>query len=660
MRRIGLLFFVSGMLLGCESSPPDLAVDLRTDFAPLSEFVRVRTQRIGASGEVLDERSVLGELDGDYLRGVRVAEFRDLPIGMHTVRVALMDVSGAPILPPLNMQVDLQRSRVVTALISRSCLGVACPEAGGDPLLTECAGGRCVRPECTPENPEACPITTGCASDAECMPTVACAVGRCIDAACLSVDEGACGAGQWCNPDLGCEALMIPDTGPPEVDAGPSCVPRTCDVLGYECGAPTECGMPLSCGSCTAPQICGGGGVAFHCGLTDTDRPTISISSGPDPVTSARSASFAFRGSDTGGSGIAYYECSIDGASFRVCTSPESYASLAEGSHTFRVRVFDGAGNVSAPAMWTWIVDLTPPSVGIDPITDPRPATYGATPSVAFAFTCTDSVSSCSSGSQVCRVDGAVIACAWLSGSVNVGATGAFAFGDHTLEVTAGDAAGNTGTATRAFTVTRCANDMQFPNRTSNGVTRADCCTGLVVANWQDFTGIWHPRGDDSCRPMSDFTSREFETIWGGGSCEGTLMTTTQWLQDMGSPGCSTAAGRTACMRNLSAAQIYCGTNADSGSGQTPFHGRAGEGWHGTVADGCEGANVMATGSLMRRYGVHDVCFTTAGAASDRGSLRATESCKAPSTRFCRTGAPDAEVACVCASADPYASDGRN
>lgn len=660
MRRTALLLLIACVLSACEGNPPDLAVDLRTDFAPLSEFVRVRTQRIGEAGEILDERSVLGELEGDYLRGVRVAEFRDLPVGTHTLRVSLMDLAGAPILPPLNLQVELQSSRVVTALVSRSCLGVACPEADGDPTLTECAGGRCVRPECTPETPDACPTTTGCASDAECMPAVACAIGRCIDATCLSVDEGACGDGQWCHPELGCQVLMIPDTGPPELDAGPSCVPRSCATLGYECGAPTECGMTLACGSCSPPEICGGGGAAFQCGLTDTARPTVTISSGPEAVTSSTSASFVFRGSDTGGSGVAGYECSLDGGAFGTCASPKSYPSLTEGSHTFRVRVFDGAGNVSPPSMWTWVVDATPPSVAIGAIADPRPATYGATPSVGFTYTCTDVTSSCRNGSQVCRVDGTVIACTWLSGSVNIGATGPFAFGDHTLSVTAEDAAGNSDTATRMFTVSRCANDMQFPNRTSNGVARGDCCTGLVVANWQDFTGPWHPRGDGSCRPMSDFTSREFETIWGGGSCEGTLMTTTQWLQDMGQPGCTTTAGPYACVRTQAQARVYCGTNADSGSGRTPFHGRAGEGWHGAVAAGCEGTSVMASGALMRRYGVHDVCFTTAGEASDRGSLRSTESCKAPSTRFCRTNPVDSTVGCVCGSADPYASDGRN
>jgi hypothetical protein len=216
------------------------------------------------------------------------------------------------------------------------------------------------------------------------------------------------------------------------------------------------------------------------------------------------------------------------------------------------------------------------------------------------------------------------------------------------------------GIATRDFTVTRCARDMQYPNRTSSGFTRGDCCSGLVVANWQDFTGPWHPRGDGSCRPMSDFTSRHFETVWGGGDCEGALRTTTEWLQDMGQTGCSSAAGRSACVRTQTEARVYCGTDADSGSGQTPFHGRAGEGWHGAVAAGCE-SGTMSTSWLMGRYGADAVCFNSVDLASDRGSIPSSESCAAGLTRYCRTNPYDSAVACVCTTTGhPYADDGRN
>ncbi|PKN29725.1 MAG: tryptophan synthase alpha chain, partial [Deltaproteobacteria bacterium HGW-Deltaproteobacteria-20] len=41
----------------------------------------------------------------------------------------------------------------------------------------------------------------------------------------------------------------------------PSCVPKTCDQLGAECGSvPDGCGGKVSCGTCAGGETCGGGG----------------------------------------------------------------------------------------------------------------------------------------------------------------------------------------------------------------------------------------------------------------------------------------------------------------------------------------------------------------------------------------------------------------
>jgi DNA-binding beta-propeller fold protein YncE len=51
------------------------------------------------------------------------------------------------------------------------------------------------------------------------------------------------------------------------------------------------------------------------------------------------------------------FDCSLDGAAFAACTSPRLLSLLANGSHTFRVRAKDTAGNIDpTPATTTWTV----------------------------------------------------------------------------------------------------------------------------------------------------------------------------------------------------------------------------------------------------------------------------------------------------------------
>lgn len=51
------------------------------------------------------------------------------------------------------------------------------------------------------------------------------------------------------------------------------------------------------------------------------------------------------------------FGCSLDGADYTPCTSPRQYAALSRGTHTFRVRATDAAGNVDAtPALWSWTI----------------------------------------------------------------------------------------------------------------------------------------------------------------------------------------------------------------------------------------------------------------------------------------------------------------
>src|SRR6185436_9498574 len=63
---------------------------------------------------------------------------------------------------------------------------------------------------------------------------------------------------------------------------------------------------------------------------------------------------------DEGGS---TFQCEIDGGGFSSCSSPKSYSSLSEGSHTFKIKATDGAGNTDpTPAQHTWTIDTVAPS----------------------------------------------------------------------------------------------------------------------------------------------------------------------------------------------------------------------------------------------------------------------------------------------------------
>jgi CSLREA domain-containing protein/uncharacterized repeat protein (TIGR01451 family) len=99
---------------------------------------------------------------------------------------------------------------------------------------------------------------------------------------------------------------------------------------------------------------------------TDNTPPDTTITSMPSNPSNSSSASFSFSGSDSG-TGVASFECSLDGSSFTACTSAQSYSGLADGQHTFKVRAIDGAGNADqTPDSYTWVVDTTAPSVTIN------------------------------------------------------------------------------------------------------------------------------------------------------------------------------------------------------------------------------------------------------------------------------------------------------
>src|SRR5262249_34979610 len=102
----------------------------------------------------------------------------------------------------------------------------------------------------------------------------------------------------------------------------------------------------------------------------DTIAPRVSIDAGPYELTDETVAGFVFSAADP-----VTFECKLDDAVFTACSSPLEYSGLATGTHTFRVRATDAAGNVDAQdATRTFTIVMTrsadPPAPGdtTDPV----------------------------------------------------------------------------------------------------------------------------------------------------------------------------------------------------------------------------------------------------------------------------------------------------
>lgn len=107
-----------------------------------------------------------------------------------------------------------------------------------------------------------------------------------------------------------------------------------------------------------------GGTVARIQGATPTDctPPDTVIDSGPaqGATITTDEATFSFRGDPAGDT--AKFGCKLDSEPFADCSSPKTFSSLADGSHTVSFRAEDATGNQDpTPATRTFTVDTAPP-----------------------------------------------------------------------------------------------------------------------------------------------------------------------------------------------------------------------------------------------------------------------------------------------------------
>ncbi len=142
---------------------------------------------------------------------------------------------------------------------------------------------------------------------------------------------------------------LIVDREPSAVTTVSDSPPATVivDVSPTDPTAPEDPGGPIDGGAVVGP----GDYLAPSTVITD-----LSIAE-DDP----RSVTFEFEAEDEL-SGVAGFECRLDGGDYTPCTSPHSYQDLANGSHVFEVRSFDRADNTEAtPATMVWTVEIAEP-----------------------------------------------------------------------------------------------------------------------------------------------------------------------------------------------------------------------------------------------------------------------------------------------------------
>jgi hypothetical protein len=170
----------------------------------------------------------------------------------------------------------------------------------------------------------------------------------------------------------------------------------------------------------------------------DLTPPETLIDTMPADPTSSTSAAFTFSATNFAAAEAYTYSCSLDNAAFSNCTSPATFTGLSDGSHNFRVKATDSAGNEdTTPATYTWVIDSTAPSVSIDPPTPPDPSN---SPSGTFKFSGTDVGGSGVTG-YVCSIDGAA-----FTNCTSPYSYSSLADGPHSFAVRSVDAAGNQST----------------------------------------------------------------------------------------------------------------------------------------------------------------------------------------------------------------------
>ena len=153
------------------------------------------------------------------------------------------------------------------------------------------------------------------------------------------------------------QVFVFSNTG--DLSSSGSLAPGTYRLLVDAASAAATSGQDVGDG----PVATASASIDFTLSLVDDAPPNTQITKAVDGKnvppkkgkTSNNSMQFTFTGTDD--VSVVGFQCSLDGAAFKPCTSPYSYTLLPQGAHNFQVRAVDNLGKVDpTPAQFNWFI----------------------------------------------------------------------------------------------------------------------------------------------------------------------------------------------------------------------------------------------------------------------------------------------------------------
>src|SRR5690606_23658505 len=165
--RVGSILLALA-LAGCSAQPIELAVSIRTDLAPGTDFTAARVELVPfQSGVTFDPQEAAARSGDHYQQGVLVANFVGIPAGTNRVRAVLLDAAGQEVVAR-QVELALDESYALTIVLSANCRERSCPGTSEPATYTECLSGRCVEARCGGPDPRGCG-DLACTTQADCQ-----------------------------------------------------------------------------------------------------------------------------------------------------------------------------------------------------------------------------------------------------------------------------------------------------------------------------------------------------------------------------------------------------------------------------------------------------------------------------------------------------------